>query len=81
MSAGSGRGLFARLGGARLWIVLQFVVTLLLIAAGLGWTRLGDRHWWQVALSLLIPALLAICVLELQAGTMARSWPMTTGGA
>jgi hypothetical protein len=64
--------LFERLGRARLWIVLQFVVTLLLIAAGLGWTRLADKHWWQVALSLLIPVLLVICALELQAGTMRK---------
>lgn len=72
MSAGSGRGLFVRLGGARLWIVLQFGLTLLLIAAGLGWTRLGDQHWWQVLLTLLIPVLLAICALELQAGTVRK---------
>jgi len=72
MSAGSGRGLFARLGGARLWIVLQFVVTLLILAAALGWTRLADKHWWQVALTLLVPVVLAICALELQAGTVRK---------
>ena len=45
---------------------------LLLILATLAWTRLPDKHWWEVALSLLIPVLLAICVLELQAGTVRR---------
>jgi hypothetical protein len=72
MSATTGRGLFARLGEARLWIVLQFVVTLLLFAAGLGWTRLPDGHAWQVGLTLLIPVVLAICALELQAGTVRK---------
>jgi len=72
MSAISERGLFARLAGARVWIVLQFVLTLVLLAAGLGWTRLADQHWWQVALTLMIPMLLAICALELHAGTMRK---------
>ncbi len=72
MSARTGRGLFARLAGARLWIMLQFVVTPLLIAAGLAWTRLPDRHAWQVLLTLLVPLLLAICALELQAGTIRK---------
>lgn len=72
MSDGNLRGLFGRLSRARIWIALQFVVTLLLIAAGLAWTRLADKHWGQVALSLLIPVLLMICVLELQAGTMRK---------
>jgi hypothetical protein len=55
-----------------LWIVLQFVVTLLILAAALGWTRLADKHWWQVALTLLVPVVLAICALELQAGTVRK---------
>ena len=59
-----------RLGGSWHWVAAQYVLTLLLILAGLAWTRLGDKHWWQVALTLLVPLLLAICVLELQAGTM-----------
>jgi hypothetical protein len=45
-------------------------VTLLLILAGAGWTRLPDRHAWQVVLSLAIPVLLVISALELQAGTV-----------
>jgi hypothetical protein len=64
--------LFGRLNRARLWILLQFVLTLVLILAGLAWTRLPDKHIWQVALSLLVPVLLMICALELEAGTMRK---------
>ena len=39
---------------------LQFGLTLVLILLGLAWTRLPDKHWWQVALTLLVPLLLAI---------------------
>jgi hypothetical protein len=62
--------LFANLSRARRWIFLQFGVTLLIILAGIGWTRLPDKHLWQVALDLLLPLLLVICALELQAGTV-----------
>ena len=65
-------GLFPRFWTARLWVAGQFGGTLLLIAAALAWTRLPDKHGWQVALSLLIPLLLAISALELQAGTMRK---------
>jgi hypothetical protein len=63
---------FRRLAGARVWIVLQFVLTLILLLLGLAWTRLPDKHAWQVALTLLVPVLLAISFLELQAGTMRK---------
>jgi hypothetical protein len=66
------KSLLHRLSRARLWIVLQFALTLLLILLGLAWTRLPDKHTWQVALSLLIPMLLAISALELQAGTIRK---------
>lgn len=52
------------------WVAAQYWATLLLIAAGIAWTRLPDRHWWQVLLSLLIPALLIAALLALEAGTM-----------
>jgi hypothetical protein len=55
-----------------LWVLLQFVLTLVLILAGLAWTRLPDKHFWQVALSLLVPVLLIICALELEAGTVRK---------
>ena len=64
--------LTSRLRVARGWVAGQFGGMMLLILATLAWTRLPDKHVWQVALSLLIPVLLAICVLELQAGTVRR---------
>jgi len=51
---------------------LQFGLTLLLILLGLAWTRLPDKHGWQVALSLLIPLLLIVSALELEAGTLRK---------
>jgi hypothetical protein len=65
-------GLFGRFWTARSWVVGQFGGTLLLILAALAWTRLPDKHGWQVALSLLIPLLLMISALELEAGTMRK---------
>jgi hypothetical protein len=61
-----------RLSRARVWVALQFGLTLVLILAGIAWTRLPEKHGWQVALTLLIPLLLAICVLELEAGTLRK---------
>jgi hypothetical protein len=58
------------------WVVAQLIGTLLLILAGIAWTRLPEKHAWQVLFSLLLPLLVAICALWLQAGTM-RSF---TGG-
>jgi hypothetical protein len=54
------------------WVVAQFVLTLVLILVGLAWTRLPDKHVWQVALDLLVPLLLVVSVLELQAGTVRK---------
>jgi hypothetical protein len=62
--------LFLRLRRAWGWVAGQFFGTALLILAGIAWTRLPDKHAWQVALTLIIPLLLAICVLELQAATI-----------
>jgi hypothetical protein len=61
---------FRRLYLARVWIIAQFFGIPLLILIGLGWTRLPERHLWQVALSLLLPLLLAAALLVLQAGTI-----------
>jgi hypothetical protein len=66
------KDLFHRLRLGWRWIAAQFGGTLLLLLLGMAWTRLPDKHGWQVALSLLIPVLLVISVLELQAGTMRR---------
>lgn len=67
------RDLFRRLRLSWRWVAAQYVVTALLLLAGLAWTRLPDKHAWQVILSLLVPILLGISALELQAGT-ARSF-------
>jgi len=62
--------LFYRLRRSWIWVVLQFTLTLVLIVVGYGWTRIGEKNWWQVALTLLVPLFLAISLLELEAGTM-----------
>lgn len=64
------RDLFRRLRQSRRWVAAQFIATALLILIGLAWMRLPEKHVWQVLLSLLLPLLLAIAALELQAGTM-----------
>jgi hypothetical protein len=62
--------LLKRLRRGWIWVVLQFVLTLAIIVAGLAWTRIPEKNWWQVALTLLVPLLLVVCTLELEAGTM-----------
>ena len=63
------KDLFRRLRLGWRWVAAQFVLTALLFLAGLAWTQLPDKHWWQVVLTLLVPLLLGISALELQAGT------------
>ena len=65
-----GKDLLGRLRHSRRWVAAQFVGTLLLILIGIAWTRLPEKHVWQVLLSLLVPLVVAISVLELEAGTM-----------
>ncbi len=62
--------LFRRLRSKPAWVAAQLWVTLLLFLAGVALTRLPDRHTWQVLLSLLVPLLLLIAALALEAGTM-----------
>src|SRR5208283_1384639 len=64
------KDLFHRLGRSWGWVAAQFGGILLLILAGMGWTRLPDKHGWQVALTLLVPLLMAAAALALQAATM-----------
>jgi hypothetical protein len=52
------------------WIAAQFWLTVLLLLIGLIWTRLPDNNAWQVGLTLLIPLLLLVAALELEAGTI-----------
>lgn len=62
--------LIARLRRSWIWVVLQFGLTLVLILVGLAWTRIPEKHWWQVVLTLVVPLLLLVSLLELEAGTM-----------
>jgi hypothetical protein len=64
------RELYARLVQSRRWVAIQFGLTLLLVLIGMAWTRIPEKHLWQVTLSLLLSLLLAISALELQTGTM-----------
>ena len=64
------RELFLKLRRSWIWVVLQFLLTLVLILVGLAWTRIPEKHWWQVLLTLLVPLLLLVSFLELEAGTM-----------
>jgi hypothetical protein len=43
---------------------------LLIVVAGVAWTRLPDKYAWQVGLTLLLPLVLLALLLLLQAGTM-----------
>jgi len=58
-----------RVRHAWVWIVLQFAGVALLIAIGLLWTRIPEKHVWQVLLTLLLPLLLAAGFVVIQAGT------------
>jgi hypothetical protein len=72
------KDLFGRLRRSRWWVAAQFGATLLLILVGLAWTRLPEKRLWQVALTLLLPLLLAASLLALEAGT-ARSLAAADG--
>jgi hypothetical protein len=61
--------LIRRLRLSLAWVAAQFWATLLIILAGIGWTRLPDSYAWQVALALLVPLVLLAAVLLLEAGT------------
>lgn len=58
-----------RVKRAWVWIVLQFVGVALLIALGLMWTRIAEKHAWQVLLTVLLPVAIAAGFVVLQAGT------------
>ena len=52
------------------WIAAQFWATLLLVLAGVVWTRVPERHAWQVGLTFLLPLMMLAALLVLEAGTM-----------
>jgi hypothetical protein len=56
-----------RLLRARLWAALQFVGIAVFIAIGLVWTRIPEKNAFEVALTLLVPLLVAAGFLALQA--------------
>jgi len=67
---GNVNDLFRRLTRAWRWVTAQVVLTMLLLLFFVAWTRLPDRHVWQVMLDLVVPLLLVVSMLELQAGTV-----------
>ena len=70
------------IGRARGWVAAQYWATALIVLAGLAWTRLPDKHAWQVGLTLLVPLLLLAAFLYLEAGTirrLVRDEPTRTG--
>lgn len=72
------KDLFRRLLQVRRWVAGQYLLTALLIVVGIAWTRLPEKHFWQVALSLLLPLLIGLAAIELQAGTI-RSFSTDDG--
>jgi hypothetical protein len=62
--------LLRRLRASLGWIAAQFWATLLIVLAGVGWTRVPEKHVWQVGLTLLLPLLMLAATLVLEAGTM-----------
>ncbi len=62
--------LIRRLRSSCGWVAAQYWAGLLLLFAGIAWTRLPDKHTWQVGLTLMVPVVLLALALLLQAGTM-----------
>ena len=62
------RELFLKLRRSWIWVVLQFLLTLVLIVAGLAWTRIPEKHWWQVLLTLVVPLLLLVSIVPIWRG-------------
>lgn len=59
-----------RLGRSWRWVAGQFGGVALIVLLGLAWTRLPDKHGWEVAFTLVIPVLLLAALLALEANTM-----------
>jgi hypothetical protein len=59
-----------RIGQARGWVAAQFWAMLLVVLAGVVWTRVPEKHLWQVGLTILLPVLMLAAALVLEAGTM-----------
>jgi hypothetical protein len=52
------------------WVAAQILGTLLIVIVGLVWTRVPEKHLWQVGLTLLLPLVMLTATLALEAGTM-----------
>ena len=63
-------GAWKRLVRAWVWVAVEFVGIALLIAVGLVWTRIPEKHAGHVLLTVLMPILIAAGFLLLQAGTI-----------
>jgi len=59
-----------RIGQAKGWVAAQFWATLLIVLAGVGWTRVPEKHAWQVGATLLLPLVMLAALLVLETGTM-----------
>jgi len=64
------KDLFRRLRASPAWVAAQFWATLLIVLVGVVWTRVSERHVWQVGLTFLLPLLMLAAALALEAGTM-----------
>lgn len=62
--------LFRRLGQSWRWLLAQLALTPLLIVLAMVWTRLPERNFLWVAATFLLPLLVMVSFLELEAGTM-----------
>lgn len=64
------KDLFRHLRASLAWVAAQFWATLLIVLVGVLWTRVPEKHVWQVGLTLLVPLLMLAAALTLEAGTM-----------
>ncbi len=73
--------LLRRLRASWAWVAAQFWATLLIVLAGVAWTRVPEKHVWQVGLTLLLPLLMLAATLVLEAGTMREFLAIKTSAA
>ena len=66
------KDLLRRLRTSLGWVAAQFWATLLIVLVGVAWTRVSERHVWQVGLTLLLPLVMLAAMLVLEAGTMRK---------
>jgi hypothetical protein len=64
------KDLLRRLRASWGWAAAQFWATLLIVLVGVVWTRVPEKHVWQVGMTLLVPLLMLAATLVLEAGTM-----------